>query len=77
MMSDLQNNRQAVPPSMGDTELYEQIAAGDEQAVHTARHNSLGMSVMVWYMRWTLLWMPNDGNIKMYFVFWGISGRSL
>lgn len=38
MMSDLQNNRQAVPPSMGDTELYEQIAAGDEQAVHTARH---------------------------------------
>lgn len=54
MMSDLQNNRQAVPPSMGDTELYEQIAAGDEQAVHTARHNSLGMSVMVWYMRWTL-----------------------
>ena len=39
---------------MGDTELYEQIAAGDEQAVHTARHNSLGMSVMVWYMRWTL-----------------------
>lgn len=51
-----QQNRSVPPNPHRDNELYAQIAAGDEIIMNekNARHNSLTMSVMVWYMRMML-----------------------